>query len=133
MMQAINVAVPCEGRDGCRRVGTITLKLTQLARWKPAIEATAASAPEAGKHRMLLCRAKPAPTNLMTARTARTASESAELAGFDMSLVEESLRCTYEQRAQQHQAALDLALEMERIGQQLRDRPESTSSSPSQR
>ena len=48
-------------------------------------------------------------------------------------LVEESLRCTYEQRAQQHQAALDLALEMERIGQQLRDRPESTSSSPSQR
>jgi hypothetical protein len=42
-------------------------------------------------------------------------------AGFDMSLVRESLRLTYEQRAILHQAALDLILEMERAGQALRD------------
>jgi hypothetical protein len=49
------------------------------------------------------------------------AVQEAELAGFDLSLVDESLRCTYEQRALQHQAALELALELEKAGQQLRD------------
>jgi hypothetical protein len=51
---------------------------------------------------------------------------AAEAAGFDISLIETSLGYTYEQRAIQHQAALDLALELERAGQQLRDRSEST-------
>lgn len=50
-----------------------------------------------------------------------TAVEEAQLAGFDLSLVEESLRCSYEQRALQHQVALELALELEAIGQRLRD------------
>jgi hypothetical protein len=51
-----------------------------------------------------------------------TAVEEAELAGFDLSLVEASLSCSYEERAVQHQAALDLALELEAIGQRLRFR-----------
>jgi hypothetical protein len=49
------------------------------------------------------------------------AIEEAEHAGFDLSLVDESLRCSYEQRALHHQVALDLALQLETIGQQLRD------------
>lgn len=54
------------------------------------------------------------------------AVQQAEQAGFDMSLIDESLRCSYEQRALQHQEALNLALELERIGQQLRDRAQSS-------
>lgn len=50
-----------------------------------------------------------------------TAVEEAERAGFDLSLMDESLRSSYEQRALQHQAALDLALEMEKVGRQLRE------------
>lgn len=41
------------------------------------------------------------------------AIEAAEHAGFDMSLIEASLRCTPEQRALQHQAALEMALQLE--------------------
>ena len=59
-----------------------------------------------------------------------TAVEEAQLAGFDMSLVEESLLCTYEQRALQHQAALELALELEAIGQRLRERTQPTVPAP---
>jgi len=55
-----------------------------------------------------------------------TAVEQAEAAGFDMSLVDVSLSYTYEQRALQHQAALDLALELEKAGQELRGRSQST-------
>lgn len=40
-------------------------------------------------------------------------------AGFDMSLIDESLRLTYEQRAIQHREALNLALALERAGQLL--------------
>lgn len=54
------------------------------------------------------------------------AVQQAEQAGFDMSLIDESMRCSYEQRALQHQEALNLALELERIGQQLRDRTQSS-------
>lgn len=54
-----------------------------------------------------------------------TAVEEAQLAGFDLSLVDESLRCSYEERARQHQAALNFALELEAIGQQLRERSQS--------
>jgi hypothetical protein len=57
--------------------------------------------------------------------TVPTASEVAESAGFDMSLIRESLGLSYEQRALQHQAALDLMLEMERAGQKLRDAAQS--------
>lgn len=49
-----------------------------------------------------------------------SATEEAERAGFDVSLVDVSLGYTYDQRAEQHQAALELALELERIGRQLR-------------
>jgi hypothetical protein len=45
-----------------------------------------------------------------------TAILEAERAGFDSSLIEESLALSHEQRAVQHQRALDLALEMERAG-----------------
>ena len=55
-----------------------------------------------------------------------TAIEAAEQAGFDMSLIDESLRCSYEQRALQHQVALELALALEQAGQQLRDRTQSS-------
>jgi hypothetical protein len=54
-----------------------------------------------------------------------TATEIAEAAGFDMSLVRESLGLSYERRAVQHQAALDLMLEMERAGKALRDSTQS--------
>jgi len=48
--------------------------------------------------------------------------EEAERAGFDLSLLADNLSCSYEERAVHHQAALDLALELQRIGEQLRDR-----------
>jgi hypothetical protein len=53
------------------------------------------------------------------------AAQQAATAGFDLSLVDESLRLSYEGRALQHQDALVLALELERIGRQLRDRTQS--------
>jgi hypothetical protein len=59
---------------------------------------------------------------------APTATEIAEAAGFDMSLVRENLRLSYEQRAVLHQVALDLMLEMERAGQALRDPTQSAHS-----
>lgn len=54
--------------------------------------------------------------------------EEAERAGFDMSLIDESLSYSYEQRALHHQAALNLALEMENAGRRTRDRHQSTTS-----
>jgi hypothetical protein len=49
-----------------------------------------------------------------------TAWEEAERAGIDMSLIEISLGYSYDERALQHQAALELTLELERVGRQLR-------------
>ena len=43
-----------------------------------------------------------------------TAIHEAEQAGIDLSLIDENLRWSYEQRALQHQAALNLALELEK-------------------
>jgi hypothetical protein len=43
----------------------------------------------------------------------------AERAGFDFSLVDESLGYSYEQRARYHQAALNLAREMENAGRRV--------------
>jgi hypothetical protein len=62
-----------------------------------------------------------------------TAIEVAEHAGFDLSLIRVSLGYTYDQRAIQHQAALDLMLEMERAGQQLRDTAQPAHRPPSRR
>jgi len=56
------------------------------------------------------------------------ACKRAESAGFDMSLIDEALRLSPEQRVIQHQAALNLALELERAGRELRERAESASS-----
>jgi hypothetical protein len=52
--------------------------------------------------------------------------EEAERAGFDLSLIDESLSYSYEQRALYHQAALNLALEMESAGRRIRDRHQPT-------
>jgi hypothetical protein len=49
--------------------------------------------------------------------------EAAERAGIDLSLIDESLRLTPEQRALQHDAALALVLQLESLGQQLRNGP----------
>ena len=57
-----------------------------------------------------------------------SAIEEAERAGFDLSLIEDSLSLSYDQRAIQHQQALNLALELERAGRELRERPESVDS-----
>lgn len=55
----------------------------------------------------------------------QTAILEAERAGFDSSLIEASLALSHEQRAIQHQRALDLALEMERAGRVMREQPQS--------
>ena len=49
-----------------------------------------------------------------------TAAEEAALAGIDLSLLDLSLSYSYDKRAEQHEAALDLALELERVGRELR-------------
>lgn len=56
-----------------------------------------------------------------------SATQEAERAGIDISPIELSLGYSYDKRAQQHQAALELALELERAGRELRP---VTSSSP---
>jgi hypothetical protein len=54
------------------------------------------------------------------------ACQAAQLAGIDLSLLDESLQMTPEQRALRHQVALNLMLEMQRAGRELRDRAERT-------
>lgn len=56
-----------------------------------------------------------------------TAIAEAERAGFDLSLVDASLGYDYTKRAEQHQAALDLALELAEIGKRLRGESQPTS------
>jgi len=48
--------------------------------------------------------------------------EAAKLAGVDLSLIDESLSYSYEQRAVHHQRALNMALELEKAGRELRER-----------
>jgi len=55
-----------------------------------------------------------------------TAAEEAARAGIDLSLIEISLTYSYDKRAEQHQAALDLALELERAGRELRGETQPT-------
>lgn len=57
--------------------------------------------------------------------TRPNAIEEAERAGFDLSLVDDSLSLSYDQRAIRHQEALNLTLELEEAGRKLRERPES--------
>lgn len=54
-----------------------------------------------------------------------SAAEEAKRAGFDLSLIDVSLGYSYDKRAEQHQEALELALELERIGRQLRGEAQS--------
>lgn len=65
--------------------------------------------------------------------TTGSAIEDAEKAGFDLSLMDASLSYSYEKRAIQHQEALNLALELERVGRQLRDRSQPPSAAPLRR
>jgi hypothetical protein len=52
-----------------------------------------------------------------------TAIEDALRAGIDIGLLEDNLRLNFEQRVLQHQDALRLALELERAGRALHERP----------
>jgi hypothetical protein len=54
------------------------------------------------------------------------AIEDAERAGFDLTLVDESLRLTHEERARQHDQALALVLEFDRIRDERNAKPESS-------
>lgn len=51
-----------------------------------------------------------------------TPAQQAEAAGIDLSLVEESLRLSPEQRFLQHQRALDMVLAIDRAGREMRER-----------
>jgi hypothetical protein len=62
-----------------------------------------------------------------------TATELAEAAGFDISLIRTSLSYTYEQRVLQHQAALELMLELEKAGRTLRESATSPDRLPARR
>jgi hypothetical protein len=55
------------------------------------------------------------------------AIEAAQKAGFDLSLVDASLKLSLEERAKQHDQALSLVLEFDRIRQARSAKPESTS------
>jgi hypothetical protein len=59
------------------------------------------------------------------------AIEDAVRAGFDLSLVDASLRLTPEERAKQHDQAHSLVLEFERIRQERSEKPQSTPSAAS--
>jgi hypothetical protein len=69
----------------------------------------------------------------MSAAPPPTATQIAEAAGFDISLIRTTLSYTYEQRVLQHQAALELMLEMEAAGRKLRESTASADRSPSRR
>jgi hypothetical protein len=55
------------------------------------------------------------------------AIEEAERAGFDSSLIDANLSYSYEKRVLLHDAALELALEFEKVGRRLRGDTQSTS------
>ena len=62
-----------------------------------------------------------------------TVAEEAERAGFDLSLINASLRLSYDQRAFQHQQALNLMLELQKVGRKLRGGTQSAVSAPVRR
>lgn len=53
-----------------------------------------------------------------------TPIQQAEQVGFDLSLVDESLRLSPEQRLLQHQKSLELVLAVEQAGKDMRERPQ---------
>jgi hypothetical protein len=57
-----------------------------------------------------------------------SAIRGAENAGFDLSLVDASLRLTHEERARQHDQALSLVLEFDRIREMRGEEPEPATS-----
>lgn len=59
-----------------------------------------------------------------------TPVQRAEQAGFDLSLVEASLRLTPEGRLLQHQVALDCVLMAERAGREMRERAQQPATAP---
>jgi hypothetical protein len=59
-----------------------------------------------------------------------TPAQQAEQAGFDLSLVEASLRLTPEARLLQHQAALDCVLMAEQAGREMRERTQRPAAAP---
>jgi hypothetical protein len=61
------------------------------------------------------------------------AIEEAARAGVDLSLIDESLSYSYEERAVHHQRALNLALELERVGRELRERSQQPAAAPLRR
>lgn len=63
-------------------------------------------------------------------RRDRSVSEVAARAGIDLGLIEDNLRLSFEQRVLQHQDALNLALELERAGRRLRERPATPAAAP---
>jgi len=60
--------------------------------------------------------------------TDNTAIDEAERAGFDLSLVDASLRLTPEERAKQHDQAVALVLEFDRIRRERGEQPRPASS-----
>jgi hypothetical protein len=56
------------------------------------------------------------------------AVDEAEHAGFDVSLIDANLSYSYDKRVLLHDAALELALEFERIGRRIRGTPQPTDS-----
>jgi hypothetical protein len=62
-----------------------------------------------------------------------SAISEAERAGIDLSLIDVNLSYSYEQRAIQHQEALNLALELERVGREFRERNQSLAKAPVRR
>ena len=69
---------------------------------------------------------RPSPTLTPIQNLDNTAIEQAERAGFDLSLVEASLALSPEERATQHDQALALVLEFDRIRRQRSEQPQST-------
>jgi hypothetical protein len=59
-----------------------------------------------------------------------SAIEEAERAGFDLSLVDASLAVSPETRAIQHDQALALVLELDRIRRQRNEQPQPTTPAP---
>ena len=59
--------------------------------------------------------------------------EAAERAGVDLSLIDESLGYSYEERAIHHQRALNMALEFERVGRELREQHQQPAPAPLRR
>jgi hypothetical protein len=59
--------------------------------------------------------------------------DNAQRAGFDLTLIEASLQLSFEERALEHQRALDVVLELEMIGRRQRESAQQTATDPDRR